>query len=116
MNRGVFNRELLSRIWLWLVVGVVAVVAYNSWALCCGRCTWNDLLHIPWWGGLLLVANLAAGSALVIISLCGRSASRPDSHCRGCSSPVGSGWTFCPLCGKRQGRSFLSRPGNASHH
>jgi len=109
-----FSKGGYAWAWFWLAAGGLAVVAYNSWALCCGQCSWNDLLHIPWWGGLLLGVNLAAGSVLVVLRLRQRQ-HHARSDCAGCLTAAGADWGFCPLCGRqRQRRPLLKQGGTIS--
>lgn len=83
-----------------LLVAALAVIIYNGWALCCGHCTWGDLLRIPWWGILLLGANLTGGLALAIVSY--KTTQVHENNCPGCSCFSGFGWSFCPLCGNKR--------------
>lgn len=99
MNKAVSAKE----IWFWmglLLVAALAVIIYNSWALCCGHCTWGDLLQIPWWGILLLGANLTGGLALVILRR--KTTQAHENDCPGCRFTDGSRWSFCPVCGSQR--------------
>lgn len=108
---GLFPKGMYAWAWFWLAGGGLAVAAYNSWALCCGQCSWNDLLQIPWWGGLLLGVNLAAASVLVFLRLRQRQI-HSDSNCPGCRASAGRDWVFCPLCGRPWQRRSLFKQGS----
>ncbi len=88
---------------LWLAIATAAVLIYNGWILLSGHGSWHDLMHIPYWGGPLLAANLLAGATLGLLWL--KNSGRHDpSHCEGCCSSAGSDWEFCPLCGTKRSR------------
>ncbi|HKL27480.1 MAG TPA: hypothetical protein VJ910_14740 [Desulfuromonadales bacterium] len=97
MNDPVSRKELCFWVGL-LLLAVLAVILYNSWALGCGHCTWGDLLQIPWWGLLLLGANLAAGLALTFVSRRRTARARQARH-SACCRCAGAQWSFCPVCG-----------------
>ncbi len=95
--RSLFGREAR---WLgfWLLAAALSVLAYNTWLVCCGVCTFETLMTPGPAGWILLSANLAAGLALVILVRVNRSKSK-DKNCD-CGQCLGQGWRFCPQCGK----------------
>ncbi len=72
-----------------------AVVVYNSWSYCCGRCSLEDFL-IPSPGGLALMA--ANGGALIALVILRRRPARGWRHCQ-CGASLNGQWSFCPDCG-----------------
>ncbi|ORJ60498.1 hypothetical protein [Geothermobacter hydrogeniphilus] len=96
-SRRLFGRETLW-IGFWLVAGGVAVVAYNTWLLCCGVCSVDNLLTLGWPGWILLVANLAAAFIYVIVRRLNFLESQVDTCFCGCQ--LQPGWRHCPRCGK----------------
>jgi len=92
-----FGRETL---WLgfWLVAGTAAVVAYNTWSVCCGACSVENLLTLGWPGWILLSANLAALLLLGILKKVNSLKFQVD-NCD-CGQPLQSTWRHCPHCGK----------------
>jgi hypothetical protein len=83
---------------LLLVAGtVLAVFCYNTWSLCCGRCTAATFLTPGPFGLALLALNLLAVFLLVGLKL-HRRLSLARCRCR-CGTTLTSGWLFCPDCG-----------------
>lgn len=97
--RRLFGRETL---WLgfWLVAGAAAVVAYNTWSLCCGACSVENLLTLGWPGWILLSANLAALMFLGILKRV-NSLKFQVENCE-CGQQLWRVWQHCPRCGKEQ--------------
>lgn len=82
-----------------LVLGTaLAVLIYNAWSYCCGRCTPQTFLTLGPTGFALGGANLLALAALAVL----RRRRRIDARrhrCR-CGASLLCGWLFCPDCGE----------------
>jgi len=76
---------------------VLAVFFYNTWSLCCGRCTVSTFLTPGPFGLALLALNLLAVFLLIGLKL-RRRLSLARCRCR-CGTTLVSGWLFCPDCG-----------------
>ncbi|HKL48429.1 MAG TPA: hypothetical protein VJ882_02125 [Desulfuromonadales bacterium] len=76
---------------------VVAVVAYNLWAYCCGLCAAENFVRPGPFGLLLTGVTVLAGIALLILKAIRIHALR-RIRCR-CGVPSASEWSFCPRCG-----------------
>jgi len=96
------RRRLSNILGLSLIIGtaVLAVVAYNSWRVCCGQCTLRDLTVIPWITWLLVVVNAAALLALHLLRL--RSARLAHMNgCATCHARLSPRWRYCQACGTK---------------
>ncbi|NIQ97035.1 MAG: hypothetical protein GWO11_00725 [Desulfuromonadales bacterium] len=78
-------------------LAVLAVLGYNLWAYCCGRCAAENFVQLGPYGLLLTGVTLAAGLALLLLKAC-RIRNLRLSRCR-CGSLPAPGWDFCPRCG-----------------
>lgn len=78
-------------------VAVAAVIGYNLWAYCCGRCVTENFVTLGPAGLLLTVLTLLAGAALLLLKAC-RLRNLRHSRCR-CGALPASEWHFCPRCG-----------------
>jgi len=96
-SHRLFGRETL---WLgfWLLAGAVSVVAYNTWLVCCGACSFENLLSLGWPGWLLLVANLVAVDVYAILRK--RNYLKLQTSKCSCRLEIQSAWRYCPRCGK----------------
>ncbi|TYO98254.1 hypothetical protein EDC39_10749 [Geothermobacter ehrlichii] len=95
--RRLFGRETC---WLgfWLLAAALSVLAYNTWSVCCGACSYQDLITPGPAGWILLAANLVAGLVLVILVRVNHVKFLEES-CR-CGQRLQKRWSFCPRCGK----------------
>ena len=84
-----------------VALSLAAVVVYNAWAYCCGRCSMEALLIPSPVGMTLIAANGAALAALVVLRR--RRARGRQPSCR-CGTVLAKGWHFCPACGQPAGR------------
>lgn len=75
-----------------------AVFCYNTWSLCCGRCTAATFLNPGPFGLLLLALNLLAFVILVALKL-RRRRFLSRQRCL-CGAPLGPQWSYCPVCGR----------------
>ncbi len=75
----------------------LAVLGYNLWAVCCGRCTARTFLTLGPPGAILL-ALLALGS-LMLVALRWRRCRLEARHRCSCGVRLAAGWDFCPDCG-----------------
>jgi hypothetical protein len=93
------KRRLLTGSAALLLTGgtVLAVFFYNTWSLCCGRCTASTFLTPGPFGLALLALNLLAVFLLVGLKL-HRRLSLARCRCR-CGTTLASGWLYCPDCG-----------------
>jgi hypothetical protein len=93
------KRRLLTGSAALLLVGgtILAVFCYNTWSLCCGRCTAATFLTPGPFGLALLALNLLAVVLLAGLKL-HRRLSLARFRCR-CGATLVSGWLFCPDCG-----------------
>jgi len=76
---------------------ILAVFFYNTWSLCCGRCTAATFLTVGPFGTLLLALNLLAALFLFGLKLHRRQAPS-GKPCR-CGTSLNKEWSFCPGCG-----------------
>jgi hypothetical protein len=76
----------------------LAVLFYNTWSWCGGRCTADTFLTFGPFGMLLLSLNLLAVFLLVGLKL-HRRLTLSRSHCR-CGTPLTTEWLYCPGCGR----------------
>jgi len=90
------RRILAGSAVLLLGAAVMSVFCYNTWSLCCGRCTATTFLTLGPFGRGLLVLNLLA--ALLLLFLKRRRRGLPR-RCR-CGVAAATAWTFCPDCGR----------------
>jgi hypothetical protein len=74
-----------------------AVIVYNLWSYCCGRCRLEHFLTIGPAGLVLIVAAALAAMTLLCLRL-RRQRGRDRGHCR-CGTPLSPGWLYCPVCG-----------------
>lgn len=97
--RSLFSRQAL---WLgyWLLAGGIGVVAYNTWSLCCGACSVENLLSFNGPVILLLAANLVALLALAILKRLNRL--KFQTEICSCGWELQPGWSSCPRCGKER--------------
>jgi len=102
VSSGSWKRPLRPAVLL-VVATALAVVLYNTWSLCCGRCTVGTFarLGVPGWS--LAGMSLAAGLVWLVLRWRTCSSARPDK-CPDCSRLLRTGWRFCPDC-----RSALER-------
>lgn len=96
---GLFGRDRFFLGW-WGVGGVVAVIAYNVWAYCCGRCALIHFMQINGVIWLLVAGNLVAGLILVMLKL-GKHRDIEPLQCS-CGNIVDDKWLFCPECGRKR--------------
>jgi len=89
------RRVLAGSAVLLLGTTVMAVFCYNTWSLCCGRCTATTLLTLGPFGRGLLFFNLCVALLLLVLERRGRGQHR---RCR-CGAVAASAWAYCPACG-----------------
>jgi hypothetical protein len=86
----------------WFVVfclaAILAILACNTWLLCCGHCVLSDFLRIPTIGWAIILANLAAG--VVLFAVKRRSDKKTERcFCCACQTSLRDSWVYCPICG-----------------
>jgi hypothetical protein len=88
---------------LLVVATALAVILYNTWSLCCGRCTVGTFarLGIPGWS--LAGMSLAAGMVWQVLRWRTRRSARPE-ECPNCRRLLRTEWCFCPDCGDERDR------------
>jgi len=93
------KRRLLAGSAALLLAGgtLLAVLCYNTWSWCCGRCTAATFLTPGPFGLALLALNVLAVFLLVGLKL-QRCLSLRRSRCR-CGADLAAEWSFCPECG-----------------
>ncbi len=74
-----------------------AVLAYNFWAFCCGRCTLGHFLIFGPFEKTMIGLVLFAALCLVAIKVF-RRRKLASNHCR-CGELLSDNWAFCPECG-----------------
>lgn len=75
-----------------------AVFCYNTWSLCCGRCTAATFMNPGPFGLVLLALNLLAVFFLLALKLRHRfSLARRRCHC---GATLVTTWRYCPCCGR----------------
>jgi hypothetical protein len=84
------------------LAAIVLILIYNAGMVACGHCTIASLLRIPWLGWVLIVTNLLAGLALVIVQRCHRH-KLPENCCVLCDATMYESWGYCPKCGVARG-------------
>lgn len=94
-----FRREGRYLGWLALA-GLAAVVGYNIWAYCCGRCAAAHFLQLNGVTWLLMAGNLVALTILVMLKLRHRWA-ETERICV-CGQPDEAEWIYCPNCGRKR--------------
>lgn len=85
-----------------LLVGAttLAVLAYNYWSWCCGRCTARTFLTPGPFGFVLFALTVLA--ALLLLGLKVRRLARLSAaRCR-CGAILAEDWRFCPRCGLKR--------------
>lgn len=75
----------------------LAVLLYNAWSYCCGRCSLHTFFTLGPAGLGLLGANVLALATLVILRRRRHSHSN-HRRCR-CGVHLSQGWMYCPDCG-----------------
>jgi hypothetical protein len=102
------KRRFLSGSAALLLVGgtFLAVFCYNTWSLCCGRCTAATFLTFSPFGLVLLALNLLAVCLLVSLKL-HRRRSLARCRCR-CGTTLPADWLYCSSCG-RAANSFSEK-------
>ena len=75
----------------------VAILTYNLWAYCCGRCTLRGFLVIGPFETSILGLTLVAALLLVLVKALHRR-QRARCRCR-CGAVLSDTWGFCPECG-----------------
>lgn len=93
------KRHILTGSAALLLIGgtLLAVLGYNYWSYCCGRCTASTFLTLGPFGLALLGLNAVAAVALVVLKL-RRRLRLSGTRCR-CGTVLAEGWGFCPGCG-----------------
>ncbi|WP_432821081.1 hypothetical protein [Trichloromonas sp.] len=74
-----------------------AVLAYNLWAYCCGRCTLRGFLVIGPFEKTMIGLTLVAGLSLVALKAF-RRRQLAGRRCN-CGAMLSDAWAFCPECG-----------------
>lgn len=75
-----------------------AVFCYNTWSLCCGRCTAATFMNPGPFGLALLALNIIAVFLLFALRLHRR---RQYSRCQcRCGVTLTTEWRYCPGCGR----------------
>ncbi len=93
MRRRVFGTAALL---LGLAV-FVAVLGYNLWSYCCGRCSAQTFVTLGPFGLGLLGVALVAGLLLAVLKV-RRQGRMAQLRCR-CGTWLVPEWLFCPDCG-----------------
>ncbi len=79
-------------------VMVVAVLVYNTWAYCCGRCSMGTFMTLGPTGMSLLALNAVAFAVLLFLRF--RRHQDPSSRSCSCGTSLGGDWQYCPDCGR----------------
>lgn len=82
---------------LLVVATLLAVLGYNYWSWCCGRCTAATFLTLGPFGGILVVL-VVLGAVTFLVLRARRLARAARARCR-CGTILAAGWRFCPRCG-----------------
>jgi hypothetical protein len=93
-----FNRETFW-LGLWLLAGMIAVIAYNTWSVCCDSCPVEALVTFGWVDGVLLASNFSLVAILGLLRRANRLKIQ-DDNCS-CGTLLRQPWRHCPGCGKR---------------
>lgn len=98
---GLSSKDLF---WLRLLLlgAGVAVILYNAWSYCCGRCSVQTFCTLGWSGLWLLGLMVPALAALLGVRLYNGRRLR-KMRC-GCGRQADADWLFCPDCGRDRGR------------
>lgn len=78
-------------------VAALAVLGYNYWAYCCGRCTLGGFFRFGLMDGLLL--GLLPLALLVLLAVKRWRRRRLARSICPCGAPLADDWSFCPACG-----------------
>ncbi len=85
----------------------LAVVAYNAWSYCCGRCSLKTFFTLGPAGLILLGFGLSAALALLVLR--SRNRERLARGRCGCGEACPDQWSFCPRCGTERNAGAGSR-------
>ncbi|MFA5517105.1 MAG: hypothetical protein WDA20_12535 [Desulfuromonadales bacterium] len=77
----------------------LAILIYNTWSFCCGRCSAASFLNPGPAGFLLLGLTFLFALALLLLRR-RRRRTEAKRHCR-CGQPLGRMWHYCTRCGVR---------------
>lgn len=91
------KRRSSAALWLGGGAALLAIVFYNFWAYCCGRCTLRNFFTVGFPGALLLLANLGALVVLAALKL-RRRKQLAERRCS-CGGILADTWLFCTRCG-----------------
>jgi hypothetical protein len=89
-------KRTLGILALGLVAGT-AVLAYNLWAYCCGRCTLRGFLVMGPYQKTMILLTCSVALLLVVVKLIGRR-KLAVRRCS-CGAALADDYVFCPECG-----------------